>query len=187
MPARNTETRWGWVAQLLHWATATLILLQLGLAAYILTVDDLVRRYEAGQMHKSWGAVILCVGLVRLLWRASSRITPQMPPAMPAWEVRAAWTSHFALYALIVALPLSGWIYASAAPLQTLLGIENRVFGTVVQPDPWPEGDQRIADIAWLLHRSFAVALVGLVIVHVGAALKHHFVYRDGVLRRMLP
>ena len=91
------------------------------------------------------------------------------------------------LYALLVALPLSGWVYASAAPLQTLLGIENRVFGTVALPDPWPQGDQWIADIAWRFHRSFAVGLVGLLIVHVGAALKHHFVDRDSVLRRMLP
>ena len=187
MPAGNTETRWGWVAQLLHWATAALIVFQLGLAAYILTVDDLVRRYDAGQLHKSWGAVIFCIGLIRILWRVSSCGTPRMPPAMPAWEARAARASHLMLYALLVALPLSGWVYASAAPLQTLLGIENRVFGTVILPDPWPQGDQRIADVAWLLHRSFAVGLVGLLIVHVGAALKHHFVDRDGVLRRMLP
>ncbi len=187
MPAGNTETRWGWVAQLLHWATAALIVLQLGLAAYILTVDDLVRRYDAGQLHKSWGAVIFCVGLVRVIWRVSSRVTPRIPPTMPAWEVRAAQASHLTLYTLLVALPLSGWVYASAAPLQTLLGVENRVFGTVVLPDPWPQGHQRIANIAWLLHRYSALALVGLLIVHVGAALKHHLVDGDGVLKRMLP
>ncbi len=187
MQARNSEKRWGWVAQLLHWATAALVFLQLGIAAYILQVDDLVRRFEADQLHKSWGTVILCVLVLRTAWRLSDRVSPRMPPGMPAWQMRTGRASHLALYALLFVLPISGWIYASAAPLQTLLGIENRVFDTLVLPDPWPVGDQALADAAFLVHRACALGLVGLLSVHVAAALKHHLVDRDGILLRMLP
>jgi cytochrome b561 len=184
---RDDEARWGRVSRFLHWTTAALIFLQLGLAAYILSVEDLVRRFEADQLHKSWGTVIFCLAVSRALWRLSQRVSPRMLPAMPAWQVRAARSSHLALYALLFVLPLSGWIYASASPLQTLLGIENRVFDTLVLPDPWPEGDERVADTAWLVHRAGALLLLGILSAHIGAALKHHFVDRDGILKRMLP
>jgi cytochrome b561 len=187
MQVRDTEARWGCVSQLLHWMTAALIFLQLGIAAYILSVEDLVRRFEADQLHKSWGAVIFCVAVIRAAWRLSSPVSPRMPPQMPAWQVRAARASHLALYLLLFALPISGWIYASAAPLQTLLGIENRVFDILVLPDPWSAGDEAIADLAYLVHRACALGLVLLLSVHVAAALKHHFVDRDGILSRMLP
>ena len=187
MPLRDTKARWGWVSQLLHWTTAALIFLQLGLAAYILSVEDLVQRFNADQLHKSWGTVIFCVALIRAAWRLSHKVSPGMPPHMPAWQVRAARVSHLALYLLLFALPISGWVYASASPLQTLLGIENRVFDTVVLPDPWSAGDEVVADAAYFIHRACALGLVLVLSVHVAAALKHHFVNRDGILTRMLP
>lgn len=187
MPLRDTMVRWGWVSQLLHWTMAALIFLQLGVAAYIVSVDDLVRRFDADQLHKSLGAVIFCVALIRAAWRLSHRESPQMPSSMPAWQVRAARVSHLALYLLLIALPISGWVYASASPLQTLLGIENRVFDTFILPDPWPEGDKVIADVAYFVHRACALSLVLLLWLHVAAALKHHIVDRNGILLRMLP
>lgn len=185
MRATNTETSWGWVARLLHWAVAALVLLQFGIAGYILTLDDLATRFEVAQVHKSWGTVILAVVLLRLGWRLASRQVPRLRPTMPAWERRLAHGSHAALYVLLVVVPLAGWVYASAAPLQGLMGIENQVFGLFALPDPWPDGDEALADAAWLVHRAGALLLLALILLHVAAALKHHLVDRDDVLARM--
>ena len=92
---------------------------------------------------------------------------------MPAWQVRAARVSHLALYLLLFTLPISGWVYASASPLQTLFGIENRVFDTVVLPDPWSAGDEVVADAAYFVHRACALGIVLVLSVHVAGALNH--------------
>jgi cytochrome b561 len=108
-----------------------------------------------------------------------------MPPAVPVWQVRAARLSHALLYLALVAVPLAGWVYASASPLQTLMQVENEVFGLVILPDPWPLGSEPLADAAHAVHIAAALALLGLVAVHAAAALRHHFVLRDDILARM--
>jgi cytochrome b561 len=185
MRATNTETQWGWVARLLHWVTAALIVLQFGLALYIAGIDDLVRRFEATQLHKSWGTVIFCVAVFRLTWRLANRRAPRLPGNLPGWQRRLAGVSQVMLYFLTLALPLSGWVYASASPLQTLMEVENLVFGVVPLPDPWPAGSERIADAAYSIHSAAAFLLAALIALHVCAALKHHFFDSDDVLARM--
>lgn len=185
MRARNTKREWGWIARLLHWTMALLVLLQLGLAAYILSVDDLVRRFEATQWHKSWGTVIFTMAVLRLIWRLANSETPEMPQSTAFWQVRAARASHVMLYLLLLLLPVTGWVYASASPMQTLMEIENRVFDAFALPDPWSVGDERVAAIAYLVHGTAALVLVFLVTLHAAAALRHHFIDRDHVLARM--
>jgi cytochrome b561 len=186
MGARNTRTGWGWVARWLHWATAALIALQFGIVLYILETDDLVRRFDAAQLHKSWGTVIFSVVLARVAWRIAGRTAPLQPPGMPPWQRRLARASHAALYLLLVVLPLSGWVYASASPLQTLMGIENEVFGIFALPDPWAAGDEGVARMAYGVHLGSALFLLCILALHIGAALRHHFVDRDDVLSRMV-
>lgn len=187
MGATDSAAGWGWITRLLHWTMAALILFQLGLGAWMANVvDDLIRQFQLTQTHKSWGFVIFVLALARIAWRLANRTRPGLPPTMPAWQVRAAAASHGLLYALMLILPLSGWAYASASPLQDLLGIENEVFGRFALPDPWVPGNAAVADAARAVHRWAAILLALVLAVHVAAALKHHAVDRDGVLARMV-
>jgi cytochrome b561 len=104
---------------------------------------------------------------------------------MPCWQRRAVRFSHAGLYALMLALPLSGWLFASAAPEQDLLSIENRVFGAFALPDPFVPGSVPVASAAGAIHAVAAALLAALIVVHAGAAIWHQFVARDGVLARI--
>lgn len=186
MRARDGATGWGWVSRALHWSMAALILFQLGLGVWMTeVVADLGARFDLTQFHKSWGFVIFVIAAMRLAWRAASPASPGPPAGTPRWRIRAARLSHRGLYALMLVLPLSGWAMSAASPLQDLLKMENMVFGLFALPDPWRPGVATIADMAARVHLSAAVALAGLLALHVGAALWHQFVDRDGVLARM--
>jgi cytochrome b561 len=186
MRAVNTETSWGWVARAFHWVLAALILFQLGLGVWMVNVvSDLIEQFRLIQLHKSWGSVIFALALLRLGWRLASPAAPTLPAGTPHWQVRGAAVSHRLLYALILVLPLSGWVLASASPNQDLLGIENMVFGWFALPDPWVPGVKPIAEAAWTVHIGAAILLAATLVVHVAAALKHHLVDRDDVLVRM--
>ncbi len=140
-------------------------------------------RYMAAQWHKSFGLSIL----VLALWRLGARLVrraPAHPPAAALWERMAASVSHLLLYALILSLPLSGWLWVSASPL----GIETRWFGAFV----WPAVTLPFIDlVAWehsfaAAHYWLGTALIALLAVHVAAALKHHFFDGDDILVRIL-
>jgi cytochrome b561 len=99
---------------------------------------------------------------------------------MPAWQQRASHAVHGLLYVLFFAVPLAGWAYSSAA------GFPIVVFGVLPLPD-FVSPDKALAEAIKPLHKILAFTLAALVLAHVGAALKHHFVDRDGLLDRMRP
>lgn len=165
---------------------AALILFQLGLGVRTANfVPDLIERFKLVQLHKSWGFVIFVLALIRIAWRLANRTAPTAPPGAPAWQARAAGASHRTLYALMLLLPLSGWVMASASPVQDLLGMENLVFGRFALPDPWVPGAERVEAAAKTVHVASAALLALVLAVHAGAALRHHFLLRDDVLARM--
>ncbi len=184
MRVRNTDESWGLVARALHWSMAGLIVFQLGLGVYMTSLSDLLEQFRLIQIHKSWGFVIFALALARLLWRWVNP-TPAAPEGAPHWQVRAAAISHALLYSLMLALPLSGWVMVSAAPVQDLLGIDNMVFDWFALPDPWTPGVESIEAAAAGVHRLAAISLALLLLFHVAAALKHHLISRDRVLSRM--
>jgi cytochrome b561 len=186
MQARNSAQSWGWVARLIHWVMAALILFQLGFGIWMVNfVPDLIRQFQLTQVHKSWGVVIFALALVRIGWRLANRAAPALPTGTPRWQHRAARISHGALYALMLVLPMSGWVMSAASPVQDLLNIENMVFGAFALPDPWKPGVEALSDAANAVHVAAAVGLALILAIHAGAALKHHFIDRDGVLARM--
>jgi len=185
MTLRNTATSWGWPARILHWSMAALMLFMLGLGLYMTRLDDVFARFALTQTHKSWGFVVFALACVRLAWRLSNREAPRDPPGMKPWERALARLSHWGFYLLMVALPLSGWLMASASPLQDSYGVRNMVFGLFELPDPFIPGDKGVEAAFKLIHNAAALALGLLLVLHVGAALKHHFVLRDDVLKRM--
>ncbi|ESR27320.1 cytochrome b [Lutibaculum baratangense] len=186
MRGRNTTESWGWVARLLHWSIAAIILFQLGLGIYMTdVVSELTEQFRLFQLHKSWGFVVFVLVLARIAWRLANRRSPRHPPGQPRWQAAASHATHAALYVLMFVLPLSGWVMASASTTQDLFSIRNMVFGLFEMPDPWVPGNKAIADAAGTVHEWAAWAMIAILALHAAAALKHHLVDRDDVLKRM--
>lgn len=190
MPLKNTTKAWGWPARVLHWAMALMIILMLVVGTYMANFEkDLIARLEMVQTHKSVGFTVFVLALIRVIWRLANRNTPALPATMPGWQKAASHGSHLALYVLLFALPLTGWLMASASPLNDEgaypLRIPNMVFGLFELPDPFPKGSESLTNTLHTLHWGLAMAMVLILLVHLLAALKHHFVDRDTVLTRM--
>lgn len=166
------------VAKSLHWLMAALIigLWSVGLAMEEMPKGDL--RSQIIGLHKAFGVVVLALVVLRLAWRAT-HAAPELPAAMPPLERLGAKLGHLALYGLMVALPVDGILMSQAG------GRAVNVFGfvlpTLVEKNEqmkhfWGEG-----------HELLAWGLAAVVAVHVAAALRHHVMLKDDVLRRMLP
>lgn len=181
-PARYT-----WVAIALHWLIAVCILAQIamGLSMVNLTLT-LPQKFRLFQLHKSVGITILGLVLLRVAWRLAHP-APLLPRTMPPWEKRAASGTHWLLYAFMLLMPLTGWAVVSASPLN----IPTVLYGLV----PWPHlpilatlSDKKpVEGILQLIHNTGGILLIALLALHIGAALRHGLVLRDGVFSRMLP
>ena len=171
------------VAKALHWTIALLII---GMLAIGWVMDDLEMplKFKIIQLHKSFGITILLLSVFRLLWRITHR-APALPAGMAKWEVGAAHATHALFYFLIIAMPFSGWVMASTAPFATF------IFGLFPLPHvPFiaDMADKReIGHMARGAHENMAFIMAGLIVLHVGAALKHHFIVRDDIVLRMVP
>lgn len=182
MAAMNTSRSWGWVARLLHWVMALMIvgIWLLGRTMVALPNTALMQKFEYYQLHKSLGLTVLALGLLRLAWRALNR-TPALPAQAPAWERHAAHVSHVLLYLLILLIPVSGYLMASASTL----GIPTLYFKLFQVPHLLGPNARAEAAFKWI-HVQLGWLLAGLLAIHAAAALKHHFIDRDAVLSRMI-
>jgi cytochrome b561 len=176
---RNTADSYGIIAQAVHWLVAAMVLVQLGLGLYAADLPVSLARLQWLSRHKSLGLAILAVMLLRIVWRWMNH-PPASPASMPPWQQRAARATHWLLYALLLLAPLSGWLHASAA------GLSANWFGLFQVPDLISR-DQELSVLLKSVHKTCVALLSILLVGHVGAALWHAFVLRDGVLQRMLP
>ena len=172
-----TASRYSRVAILLHWTGALLILAGAGLG---LTMTDLPLtptklRYYA--WHKWIGITVFLVAALRLAWRAFVPPPPFAP--MPPWQMRAARTVHALLYALMLAIPVSGWVYSSAT------GVSVSYLNLVPLPNLVPK-DKALASVLLAAHQTLNATLGVALLLHIGAAIKHQWIDRDGSLSRML-
>jgi len=175
---RGEPERYGKPAILLHWVTAALIVANWLLGLSMVPMPISPRKLSWYLVHKSIGLTVLLLSSLRLGWRA---VRPPPPPvAMPRWQRRAASASHALLYALLFAIPLSGWLYSSAT------GVQVVYLGIVPLPNLVAK-DRALADVLRLVHISLNGLLFVVFCVHVAAAIKHHVVDRDTALVRMLP
>ena len=159
------------------------MLLILGLAIVGLTMGELPKTpkyFWVYTAHKSTGITVLVLVIARLAWRLYAG-RPEPVPGTPTWQERIAGITHWLLYALILAMPLSGWLYDSASGLRPF-----RWFGLFDVPKLSPP-DESLRNLAHDVHEWGFWVLVALVCMHAGAAFYHHFFQRDATLLRMLP
>jgi cytochrome b561 len=171
--------RYGPVAQALHWLIAALIFVMLGLGYYMEDLPEGTGKLELYGLHKSIGITVALLAALRLVWRLFHP-PPSLPAGMRSWERRAAGVVHALLYLMLFVQPLIGFLQSNAA------GAPVGLWGFWLLP-PLIGPDEPLSETLAGLHTVGGNFLAILVIVHVGAALRHHFVLKDDVLRRMLP
>lgn len=191
--APATSARYTRVAILLHWVIAAAILFQIwsGWTAYEAFQaggDDAESAAILLQTHKSIGVAVLILSLLRLAWRLVNP-APPLPASLPGWQRAASAASHWLLYAGMIGAPLLGWIYASTSDIVVEAGWVRLYEVPLLPILPELEDEMRtqIAGLARDLHAVAAYGMALLLIAHVAAALKHHFIDRDAVLARMTP
>jgi cytochrome b561 len=172
-------TRYGGVAQLFHWLIAALIFVMLGLGYYMEDLPLGTEKLELYGIHKSTGLTIALLAALRLLWRLFHP-PPPLPASMPPWERKAAVAVHWLLYLMLFVQPLVGFLQSNAANFPVVL------WGMVPLP-PLIGPDEPLSLTLIGVHTVGGNFLAVLVILHIAAALRHHFVLKDDVLRRMLP
>ena len=167
------------VAVIFHWTLAVL-LIGLLVSGVVMHKEGVPNRFAIYPWHKSFGILVLFLTAGRLLWRLGHK-PPPLPEETPRWQAVASHSTHAAFYVLMIAMPLLGWAMVSASPLP----IPTVLFELVPWPDlPIPESAE--AAERWKdLHSLGAKVFIALLVLHIGAALKHQFVDRDGLLSRM--
>ena len=170
------------VAIAFHWTIAVLII---GLVAFglLMTKEWMPNRFAIYQWHKSFGILVLILSVGRLIWRLMNP-PPALPEGMKRWEAVAAKITHIGFYILMIGMPLLGWAMVSA----TTLPIENKLFDLIPLPDlPGVSASEALEARFKQLHELGAKLIILLFVLHVGGALKHHFIEKDNVLARMIP
>lgn len=193
------RSRYSSVAIALHWLIALTLLLTIPLAWWmtsnVANPDQASRVFAAYQLHKSIGLTVLVLTLLRLIWRLFHPVPP-LPPAMPKWERVSARLAHFLLYALMLAVPLTGWIYVSTgwnSNLHVPFAVPTLWFGQFEWPHigsivSMSEADRAVtADRSIATHWWLGYGALLLTAIHAAAALKHHLIDRDDVFASMLP
>jgi cytochrome b561 len=187
MKLKNDTSGWGLPSRAIHWITAGIFLWTMGLGVYMTRfVSDPIVQFGLTQTHKSWGFLVFALAVMRVVWLLFNHTRPEPGADAPRYETIGARVSHAILYTGIFLLPLSGWVMSAASPLQDLLNIENIVFDWFALPDPWVPGVKWIEETAHVVHDITGKVMALTLLVHIGAALKHHFVNKDRVLARMV-
>jgi cytochrome b561 len=179
MPNQQAAIRYSAIAQTFHWIIAALIVTQFTLAWM---ADDLpagMHKLTLLTRHKSFGMTVLMLAVLRLAWRLFHR-PPELPSGMPRIERLLARSTHIAFYVLLFAMPLSGWMMSSAKNYSVSW------FGRFTWPNLIGPNEHAFA-LLKSTHEALSYVLFAIAVLHILAALKHHFWNKDDVLMRMLP
>jgi cytochrome b561 len=178
----NTEERYGVISIVLHWSMALLLFALLLLGFYMVNLPDAgfdMRKIRLILLHKEIGIFAFLLAIVRVIWRSSNAL-PILNVSIPFWQKVAARFVHLVFYACMLGLPLTGWWMSSAK------GIPVSFFGWFALPDILAY-DENLFQLLVDIHRWLGFTMVALILLHAGAALRHHLILKDGTLRKMLP
>jgi cytochrome b561 len=179
---QNTENRYGPVAVALHWVMAVLLIVLVTLGVYMVRLPDVgfdTKKITLILYHKQLGMLALTLAALRLAWRVTNAL-PRLVDGLPDWQKVIARLVHLTFYALMLALPITGWLMSSAD------GFTVSFLGLFNLPD-LVSHDENLFRVLAVLHKWLGYALIPLLAVHAGAALRHHFLFHDDTLRKMLP
>lgn len=179
MPNQSSPTRYGAVAQAFHWIIAGLIVTQFVLADLAEDLPLGIHKLALLARHKSFGMTVLMLAVLRLLWRLRNP-APALPSGMSPLERALARATHVAFYVLLFAMPLTGWLMSSAKNYSVSW------FGLFTWPNLIAK-DEAAFELLRSTHGILAGTLFTIAVLHILAALKHHFWNKDDVLLRMLP
>jgi cytochrome b561 len=179
MALKTTPEVWGSVAKFLHWTIAILVVMMLFGGTSMGDLPNGPDKMWVYATHKSLGLTILALMLLRLVWRFFDP-RPADPPGLGGPAKFAARAVHVAFYVLLIAMPLSGWLYNSAS------NFPLKWFGFFSVP-ALSGPDKELKHFAHEVHETVYLIIIAVILLHAAAALKHHFIDRDSVLRRMLP
>ena len=174
---KNTENTYGVAAKGFHWLLFLMLTFSIIAGNFLASMPKGTEKLQAAGMHKSFGAVLLMLIMLRLLWRLINE-TPKLPDGTTSVESLMAKGMHWALYALMFAQPLSGIMMSQAA------GYPVSFFGLFEFP-VFLDKSQSIAEFFRAMHGTVWILLVVAVMGHIGAALHHHFIKKDNVLKQM--
>ncbi len=165
-------------ARILHWVTAVLVLSMIPFGLLMVRMKEGPTQDLLFNLHRSIGAILLPIVLIRLIYRIKNPPLP-LPPDVPMLQRGAAHATHWLLYLLLIVQPIVGWIATSA------YGAIISVFLLFDLPAIWSK-NEALAEKLFALHQFIGFAMAALICAHIGAALFHHFIYRDRVLMRMI-
>jgi cytochrome b561 len=177
---RNSATDWGWPAKILHWVGAMMILLLLVHGWWMTHMTPRPERLANYAGHSAMGYDLLALLILRLLWRWLNPL-PDFPAGLPRWEHVAARVSHAALYLLMFVVSVTGWMVTTTFrnPMtKDLFGIDVPPLVTTV--------DRSVRQLLEESHMVLAYVLAAVVVIHIAAALRHHLLKHNDVLRRMI-
>lgn len=174
----TSAPRYTKVAIWLHWVIALAVIANIGLA---MLTEDLPRETHRAAMniHKALGIAVLALSVLLILWRVGHK-PPPPPVGTPAWQKPVSRMVHFTFYGLLILLPLSGWVWMSAADRPIYF------FGLFTMPSIVAPSES-LADTLHDRHEVLGLAMLALVVIHILAALKHQFFDRTGLIGRMNP
>lgn len=175
---RNTRDNYGMIAILIHWVMAIIILGMIGLGWYMSDLPISMQKLTLFGLHKEFGILVLALVTIRLLWRLIN-VTPTLSNQIPYLQRLAAHIMHFLLYLLMFIIPITGWLMTSAA------GLSVSFFDLFLLPDLIQPNKELMITLE-TVHGWLAYSLLVLIIAHAAAALKHHFIDKDTILRRMI-
>ncbi|MBL0319023.1 MAG: cytochrome b [Alphaproteobacteria bacterium] len=179
MSIYNTTNQYGIIAKTFHWGMALLIFGMIGIGLWMADLPDSLFKLQIYFWHISFGVLVLFLVCARLLWRWTNP-RPLLPTTLKQWQIDAVHVGHTLLYFMMFLMPLSGWLMTSSAGFDVSF---FKLFNlpTILKPQ------KALFEIFSTIHEIGAFALIGLIAGHIGAALLHHFYFKDTILRRMLP
>jgi cytochrome b561 len=166
-------------AKLLHWVIAACVLFIIPAGITMGLLPDGNAKNALYVLHRSFGALVLALMLIRLTYRLVNGV-PAPEPTLTSMQRIVSHVVHLTLYALLIAQPIIGWVATSA------YGAQISVFGLFTLPALVGK-DETLATPLFAVHQLIGLVIAGLLVMHIGAALYHYFIRRDGVLQRMLP
>jgi len=174
---KNSDSSYGTVSKIFHWVISPLVIVMLIVGYFMMDISSQSWKMTTVNLHKLTGIVILGLMVARLIW-ALNNPKPKLPSGTSFIEHLAEWSVHFLLYALIIVQPIVGWVGSVAGGYVPHVG--SFLLNLPIQKS------KDLSDLCFKIHNTLAVVIIVVVSLHVLAALYHHFIRRDNVLKRML-